>query len=51
MFVSKVAETTATALAALSLAGGKTLTTPGGWAGLDEDSPPAPLHAKTPNRA
>jgi hypothetical protein len=30
MFVSKVAETTVTALAELSLAGGKTLTTPGG---------------------
>jgi hypothetical protein len=30
MFLSKVAETTVTALAALSLAGGKTLTTPGG---------------------
>jgi len=30
MFVSKVVDTAATALAALSLAGGKTLTSPGG---------------------
>jgi hypothetical protein len=30
MFVSKVAETPVTAVAALSFTGGKTLTTPGG---------------------
>jgi hypothetical protein len=30
MFLSKVAETTASALAALSFAGGETLATPGG---------------------
>jgi hypothetical protein len=48
MFRSNVAETTAAALTALSSGWGNTLTTAGGSPGLEEDSPPAPLHAKTP---
>jgi len=49
MFWSKVAETAATALAALSLAAGSTLTTAGSGTGLEEVSSPALLHAKTAN--
>ena len=48
MFASNVADTTATALAALSSGAGETLTTVGCGAELDDVSPPVPPHANTP---
>jgi hypothetical protein len=47
MFASNVADTTATALAALSSGAGETLTTVGCGAELDDESPPVPPHART----